>query len=91
MTRDSCQLLNQCSSSSAQITQLCARLSATADLVYDRAVQPAHIICFPSTAIGGARIADTLRYGILEMQEHLETFFDRKDHANEVNTIYIFI
>lgn len=30
------------------------------------------------------RLIETLRFSVLEVQEHLETFFDRKDHALEV-------
>ncbi|XP_055686760.1 protein furry isoform X4 [Lutzomyia longipalpis] len=29
------------------------------------------------------RLFETLRFGVLEVQEHLETFFDRKDHVLE--------
>lgn len=29
------------------------------------------------------RLSETLRYSVLEIQEHLETFFDRKDHVME--------
>lgn len=36
--------------------------------------------CLPTTP----RLFETLRFGVLEMQEHLETFFDRKDHVLEV-------
>lgn len=31
------------------------------------------------------RLFESLRFGVLEIQEHLETFFDRKDHVLEVS------
>lgn len=44
------------------------------------------VICF-RFALGGInspRLAESLRFGVLEVQEHLETYFDRKDHVSEV-------
>lgn len=35
------------------------------------------------------KLHDSLRYAALEMDEHLETYFDRKDHANEVTLAII--
>jgi len=31
------------------------------------------------------KLLDSVRFAALEMDEHLETFFDRKDHAHEVS------
>lgn len=31
------------------------------------------------------RLVESLRFGVLEVQEHLDTFFDRKDHITEVS------
>lgn len=35
------------------------------------------------------RLFETLRYNVLEVQEHLETFFDRKDHVMVVSKVNI--
>lgn len=37
------------------------------------------------------KLLDTIRFAALEMGEHLETFFDRKDHVHEVNILTHFI
>lgn len=35
-------------------------------------------------AADSARIRDAVRYAVLEINEHLETYFDRREHALEV-------
>lgn len=37
-------------------------------------------------AADSARIRDAVRYAVLEINEHLETYFDRREHALEVYT-----
>lgn len=34
-----------------------------------------------------ARVRDAVRFAALEINEHLETYFDRRDHALEVRTM----
>lgn len=31
-------------------------------------------------------LSETLRFGLMQLREHLDTFLDRKDQANEVAT-----
>lgn len=91
MTRESCQLLIQCatgtSTTAYAVQTLAVNLNLMADLLHNR-VQPMQITYFQSNALWNTKIIDNLRYGVLEMQEHLETFFDRKDHASEVKFCY---
>lgn len=50
------------------------------DIITHRILTP-HYIWFNSTAFNNARLTETLRYGMLEVQEHLETFCDKKNQA----------
>lgn len=63
-------------------SQLGNRLSILSELLLTKA-DPPRLWCNqsqPSTP----RLFETLRFNVLEVQEHLETFFDRKDHVLEV-------
>lgn len=48
-------------------------------------ILPVHFIWFNSANLNNTRLSESLRYGMLEVQEHLETFCDRKDQATMVN------
>lgn len=77
MTKDSCTQL-----SSRNVPLLTSRLKTLSDLLCTRA-DPPHV-WFTVDALQEPRFSETLRFGMLEIQEHLETFLDRKDHAAEV-------
>lgn len=53
------------------------------DIVAHR-VLPAHFIWFNPSALNNVRLTETLRYGMLEVQEHLETFCDKRDQTTMV-------
>lgn len=94
MTRESCQLLIQSatgtSSTAYAVQTLAVNLNLMADLLSNRFVQSTSVIYFQSSLLKNTKLNETIRYGILEMQEHLETFFHRKDHVTEVITLLWF-
>lgn len=47
------------------------------------------IVWFSPDKVASSHLADTLRFGMLELQEHLETFLDKKRQASEVS-VYFF-
>lgn len=57
------------------------RISILSDLLSSKGEPPRvwYHQTFPSTP----RLVESLRYSVLEIQEHLETFFDRKEHVME--------
>ncbi|XP_058831171.1 protein furry isoform X4 [Topomyia yanbarensis] len=57
--------------------QLGHRISVLSDLLSSRGEPPK--IWYHQTLVTTPRLFENLRYGVLEVQEHLETFFDRKD------------
>ncbi|XP_058457794.1 protein furry isoform X3 [Malaya genurostris] len=57
--------------------QLGHRISVLSDLLSSRGEPPK--IWYHQTLATTPRLFENLRYGVLEVQEHLETFFDRKD------------
>jgi Furry protein C-terminal len=64
-------------------TQLGSRISILADLLASKGEPPK--IWYSPKLPSTPRLLETLRYSVLEVQEHLETFFDRKDHVLEVS------
>lgn len=62
--------------------QLGQRISILSDLLSTKEEPPRvwYNQSFPTTP----RLLDSLRNCVLEVQEHLETFFDRKDYVMEV-------
>lgn len=81
ITKESCSYLVQSSSSgSPTIKLISSRLSSMVDIVTHR-VLPVHFIWFNPSALNNTRLTETLRYGMLEVQEHLETFCDKKDQT----------
>lgn len=42
---------------------------------------PRNVIWFNTMVLSNSRFYDTLKYGLLEVQEHLETFCDKRDQA----------
>ncbi|XP_055531189.1 protein furry isoform X3 [Wyeomyia smithii] len=57
--------------------QLGHRISVLSDLLSSRGEPPK--IWYHQSLVTTPRLFENLRYGVLEVQEHLETFFDRKD------------
>jgi len=79
LTREASALLSNGSSASAHLG---CYLSGHAELLSSKAEPP--LVWFSVTIFANQRLNETLRFGMLEVQEHLETFLDRKDHATEV-------
>lgn len=65
-------------------TQYGHRISVLADLLSSRGEPPK--IWYSQSLVTTPRLLESLRYGVLEVQEHLETFFDRKEHVLEVSS-----
>jgi len=63
-------------------SQLGNRISLFTDLLSSRA-DPPQVWCSELQATT-PKLFETLRFNVLEVQEHLETFFDRKDQVLEV-------
>lgn len=57
------------------------RISILSDLLSSKGEPPR--IWFHQGYASSPRLVETLRYSVLEIQEHLETFFDRKEHVME--------
>lgn len=79
LTREASALLNGSTSASAQLG---SHLSSHAELLSSKAEPP--LVWFTTSIFANQRLSESLRFGMLEIQEHLETFLDRKDHATEV-------
>nr|CAD7437486.1 unnamed protein product [Timema bartmani] len=58
-----------------------SRLVTLTELLTTRA-DPPHVWLGPN-ALSNSRLNELLRFGMLEIQEHRETFLDRRDHAAE--------
>lgn len=63
-------------------TQLGNRISILSDLLSSKEEPPR--VWYNQNYVSTPRLVESLRFGVLEVQEHLETFFDRKDHILEV-------
>lgn len=63
-------------------SQLGSRISVLVDLLATKSDPPR--IWYDQGMAVTPRLHESLRFGVLEIQEHLETFFDRKDHVKEV-------
>ncbi|KAH0535892.1 hypothetical protein KQX54_019904 [Cotesia glomerata] len=66
---------------STAASQLASQLSSHAELLSSKAEPP--LVWFSLTVFGSQRLSETLRFSMFEIQEHLETFLDKKDHATE--------
>lgn len=54
------------------------------DIVTHR-ILPVDFVWFNSANLNNARLIETLRYGMLEVQEHLDTFCEKKEQASMVS------
>lgn len=66
------------------IKVISSRLMSMIDIISYR-ILSAQLVWFNPTAINNSRFIETLKYGMLEVQEHLETFCDKKEQATLVN------
>lgn len=67
--------------------QLGMRISILVDLLTNKNEPPR--IWYDQGLAVTPRLHETLRFGVLEIQEHLETFFDRKEHVLEVGFYFV--
>lgn len=63
------------------LTPLGNRISILSDLLSSKGEPPK--LWYNQGVASTPRLFESLRYSVLEIQEHLETFFDRKDHVME--------
>lgn len=84
LTREACHFLSESSVSAEQLTQQLALLTDTLALHGDPP-----LVWFSPERVAGPRLAESLRFGMLELKEHLDTFLDRKDHAAEVFVLFL--
>lgn len=75
MARDCMKLFSGISS------QFGTRISVLADLLAIKTDPPR--IWYDHSIAVTPRLHESLRFGVLEIQEHLETFFDRQEHVKE--------
>jgi hypothetical protein len=59
-----------------------SRLLVVTELLLTQ-TEPPHVWISPSV-VASPRLTEALRFGMLEIQEHWETYLDRKDHVAEV-------
>ena len=64
--------------------QLGHRISVLSDLLASKGEPPK--FWYNQCTVSTPRLSESLRYSVLEIQEHLETFFDRKEHVMEVGS-----
>uniref|UniRef100_A0A1S4MZI1 Uncharacterized protein n=1 Tax=Pediculus humanus subsp. corporis TaxID=121224 RepID=A0A1S4MZI1_PEDHC len=76
MTRESCANLT-----GRDVQLLTSRLTTVCELLSNRA-DPPHV-WFTVDALQEPKFTDALRFGMLEIQQHLETFLDKKEQAAE--------
>ncbi|CAH1110307.1 unnamed protein product [Psylliodes chrysocephalus] len=82
ITKESCSYMSQSSVSGLPTIKLIgSRLVSMVDFVNHR-VLVTNLIWFNTSAISNSRFIETLKYGMLEVQEHLETFCDKKEQAS---------
>lgn len=84
LTQEACQYLSGSSAvtSSQGATLLGSRLILVTELLSAQAEPPR--VWISGNAVTSSRLTEALRFGMLEIQEHWETFLDRKDHTVEV-------
>ncbi|RZC34682.1 Helicase C and/or DEAD domain containing protein [Asbolus verrucosus] len=81
ITKDSCCYMMQSAMSGLPTIKLIgSRLNSMIDIISYR-ILPPNLIWFNSSALNNTKFIETLKYGMLEVQEHLETFCDKKDQA----------
>ncbi|KAK9877860.1 hypothetical protein WA026_020090 [Henosepilachna vigintioctopunctata] len=80
-TREACSYMSHSSLTGLPTIKLInSRLSSMIDIINIRILVP-NIIWFNHSALSSTKLMETLRYGMLEVQEHLETFCDKKQQV----------
>ncbi|KAK9752212.1 Cell morphogenesis central region [Popillia japonica] len=74
------KLIKSISNATIAITQESCTLSSMIDIVTHR-ILPTHFIWFNTTGMNNQKLLETLKYGMLEVQEHLDTFCDKREQA----------
>ncbi|XP_014285726.3 protein furry isoform X3 [Halyomorpha halys] len=74
LSREACQLLCDFDGLSSPLGSLGEKLAT---------IQDPPLVWFSPDRIVSHTLSDTLRFGMLELREHLDTFLDRKDQASE--------
>lgn len=85
LTREACHYLSESGLSIDNVTQHLASLTDTLALHGDPP-----LVWFCPEKVAGTRLSEALRFGMLELKEHLDTYVDRKDHAAEVVMHWLF-
>ncbi|XP_075228459.1 microtubule binding protein furry isoform X2 [Lycorma delicatula] len=77
-TREACHYLSE---SMEAASTLVSQLASLTDTLASHGDPP--LVWFSVERVAGSRLVEALRFGMLELKEHLDTFLDRKDHAAE--------
>lgn len=89
ITQESCSYLSQSSIGNLPTIKVVnMRLSSLVDSVSHRILQTHHI-WFNTGNLINEQLFESLRYSILELQEHLDTFCDKRDQATMVSAISV--
>lgn len=89
ITKDSCLYMMQSAAGGLPTIKLISsRLNSMIDIISYR-ILPPNLIWFNASALNNTKFIENLKYGMLELQEHLETFCDKKDQAFVVKKIII--
>jgi len=78
LTRESCLQFG-----TRSLVPFVTGMSQLCDLLSSRAYPPHVWVCLDPNQ--EPRVRESLRFGFLDVQEHMETFLDRKDHVAEVS------
>lgn len=78
-TREACHFLSQSGVSVDNLVQQLASLTDTLALHGDPP-----LVWFSPDKVAGTRLTEALKFGMLELKEHLDTYLDRKEHTTEV-------
>lgn len=85
ITKEACSHMSQSAVSGLPTIKLISsRLMSMTDIIFHR-ILPTQLVWFNPTAIHNSKFIETLKYGMLEVQEHLETFCDKKEQASMVS------
>lgn len=77
-TREAFHFLSE---SGASVDNLVHQLASLTDTLALHGDPP--LVWFCPEKVAGSRLTEALKFGMLELKEHLDTYLDRKDHAAE--------
>lgn len=78
-TREACHFLSE---SGVNVDNLVHQLASLTDTLALNGDPP--LVWFCPEKVAGSRLTEALKFGMLELKEHLDTYLDRKDYASEV-------